>query len=77
MISPVDQDWGTALKTLLETFVGVGEVIIDYDNNKITITNDCEEIEKNCRKENYNLLNDTKIVANIIIEYNISCVSCD
>ena len=74
---PVDQDWGTALKSLLETFVGVGEVIIDYDNNKITITNDCEEIEKNCRKENYNLLNDTKIVTNIIIEYNISCVSCD
>ena len=51
--------------------------IIDYTNNKITITNDCSEIEKNCRRETYNLLNDTKIISNLIIEYNISCVSCD
>lgn len=74
---PNDQEWGLALKALLETFVGIGDVIIDYENNKIIITNDCEEIEKNCRRETYNLLNDTKIISNLIIEYNISCVSCD
>ena len=74
---PNDQDWGLALKNILETFVGIGEVIIDYTNNKITITNDCSEIEKNCRRETYNLLNDTKIISNLVIEYNISCVSCD
>jgi len=73
---PTDQLWGDTLKTLLETFVGVGEVIVDFVNNKVTITNDCDEIEKNCRKETYNLLNDTRAVVNLIIQYNIACVEC-
>ena len=61
---------------MLQTFVGIGDVTIDYVNNKITITNDCEEILKNCRTETYNLLNDTNITVNLIINYDISCVSC-
>jgi len=73
---PTDQLWGDTLKALLETFVGVGEVIVDFVNNKVTITNDCDEIEKNCRKETYNLLNDTRVVVNLIIQYNIACVEC-
>lgn len=73
---PTDLMWGETLKILLESFVGVGEVLIDYENNTIRITNDCEEINKNCRKETYNLLNDTRFIVNLVISYNISCVEC-
>jgi hypothetical protein len=44
---PTDQLWGETLKALLETFTGIGDVTVDFINNKVTITNDCEEIEKN------------------------------
>jgi len=74
---PSDVVWADSLKEILQTFNGIGDVTIDYVNNKITITNDCEEILKNCKTESYNLLNDTKITVNLIIDYNISCVECD
>lgn len=73
---PTDLMWGETLTSLLEGFTGIGEIIIDYSNNTIRITNDCEEINKNCRKETYNLLNDTRIIVNLVISYDISCVSC-
>jgi len=69
--------WADTLKAVLETFVGIGEVIIDFENNTIKITNDCDEINKNCRKETYNLLTDTRIIVNMGILYNISCVACN
>jgi len=73
---PTDFLWGETIKGLLEQFVGIGDVIIDFTTNSIKITNDCDEIEKNCRIETYNLLNDEKIIINLIINYNIACVSC-
>ena len=73
---PSEVVWADSLIEMLQTFVGIGDVTIDYVNNKITITNDCEEILKNCRTETYNLLNDTNITVNLIINYDISCVSC-
>lgn len=73
---PSDVLWADTLTNILNSFIGVGQVTIDYVNNKITITNDCEEISKNCTLEKYNLLNDTNFVVNLIINYNISCVVC-
>jgi hypothetical protein len=69
--------WADTVKMVLESFVGIGEVIVDLENNTIKITNDCEEINKNCRKETYNLLTDTRIILNMAISYNISCVACN
>jgi len=69
--------WADTVKEVLESFVGIGEVIVDLENNTIKITNDCEEINKNCRKETYNLLSDTRIILNLVISYNISCVECN
>lgn len=74
---PTDLLWGQTIETMLESFYGVGDVIIDYTNNSVKITNDCEEIQKNCGFENYNLLNDTRFVVNTIITYEISCVECE
>ena len=73
---PSDILWGNTMRDLLLSFYGVGEVTIDYENNRVKITNDCEEIQKNCGTQNYNLLNDTRFVVNTIITYDISCVSC-
>lgn len=69
--------WADTVKEVLESFVGIGEVIVDLTNNTIKITNDCEEINKNCTKETYNLLTDTRIILNMAISYNISCVACN
>lgn len=69
--------WADIVKEVLESFVGVGEVMVDLTNNTIKITNDCEEINKNCGKETYNLLTDTRIILNLVISYNISCVACN
>jgi hypothetical protein len=69
--------WADTLKAVLESFVGIGDVIIDFETNTIKITNDCDEINKNCRKETYNLLTDTRIIVNMVISYNISCVACN
>jgi hypothetical protein len=74
---PSDIQFAVALENILQSFIGVGEVTIDYVNNKVTITNDCSEIQNNCRMETYNLLNDTQFIVNLKIEYNISCVECD
>ncbi len=74
---PTDLLWGQTIESMLESFYGVGDVIIDYTNNSVKITNDCEEIQKNCGVENYNLLNDTRFVVNTIITYEISCVECE
>jgi hypothetical protein len=73
---PTDYLWGQTIKSILEEFIGVGDVIIDFNENTIKITNDCDEIEKNCRVETYNLLNDERIIINLIIDYDIACVAC-
>jgi len=74
---PNDVEFATAIQNILQSFIGIGDVTIDLVNNKITITNDCQEIQNNCRMETYNLLNDTQIILNLKIEYDISCVECD
>lgn len=73
---PTDYLWGQTIKSTLEEFIGVGDVIIDFVENTVKITNDCDEIEKNCRVETYNLLNDERIIINLIIDYDIACVAC-
>jgi len=69
--------WGSILQDTLEGFYGVGDVIIDLENNTVKITNDCEEIQKNCGTQNFNLLTDTRFIVNMVITYNISCVECN
>jgi len=73
---PSDYLWSEAIKETLNEFVGIGEVIIDFNTNSIKITNDCDEIKKDCKRETYNLLNDEKIIINLIIDYDIACVEC-
>jgi len=73
---PTDYLWSETVKSLFNQFNGIGDIIIDFENNTIKLTNDCEEIQKNCSTQKYNLLNDENIKLNLIIDYNIACVAC-
>ena len=73
---PSDYLWSETIKSLFNEFNGIGEVVIDFSNNTVKLTNDCQEIQKNCGTQKYNLLSDENIKLNLIIDYNIACVAC-
>ena len=74
---PSDIVFTNSLIDILDRYVGVGLVTVDLVDNRITITNDCEEIQRNCRIETYNLLNDTRFIVNLAIRYDILCEECN
>ena len=73
---PNDTLWADAIVETLENFVGIGTVTVDFTSNRITLTTDCEEINKNCGVEKINPLQDTVVKVDLLIDYDISCVSC-
>jgi hypothetical protein len=73
---PSDDEYVAAVDQILESFIGIDDVTIVLNDNKITITNDCTEIQKNCGAQFINLLQDTPITVNLLIDYNISCITC-
>ena len=73
---PTDVDYVIAVEQILESFIGIDDVTIILNDNKITITNNCNEVQKNCGTQFINLLQDTLITVNLLIDYDISCISC-
>lgn len=73
---PTDIQYVNAIEQILESFVGIDDVTIELNDNKITISNTCTEIQKNCGTQFINLLQDTQITVNLLIDYDISCISC-
>ena len=73
---PSDDEYVNAVDQILESFIGIDDVTIVLNDNKITITNNCTEIQKNCGAQFINLLQDTPITVNLLIDYNISCITC-
>jgi hypothetical protein len=73
---PSDTLWSNTIKTTLEDFVGVSGVTVDIQTNRITITTNCEEVKTGCIVSPINPLQDTIIKVNLLIDYDISCVSC-
>lgn len=64
---PSDSLWANTIKDLILTYSGITNVILDLPNNKITIKTDCEsEIS----------YDDAQVLVNMVIHYDISCVSC-
>jgi len=64
---PSNTLWATTVRNLLLSFDGIGNVVINTTTNKITITTDCaSEVS----------LLDSDILVNMIIHYDVSCVSC-
>jgi hypothetical protein len=65
---PSDNQYASALETLLLSFSGIGQVIVDYLNNKITVNTDCDSP--------LNLI-DADFQVSMRIYYDINCVSCN
>jgi hypothetical protein len=64
---PSDQLWANTIKGLILTYDGINNVILDLANNKIKIKTDCNsEIS----------YDNTQVLVNMVIHYDISCVSC-
>lgn len=74
---PSDQLWADTIVKTLDSFIGVSGTTVDIINNRITITTACEEIPKGCEIQVINQLQDNEVIVNLIIDYDISCVSCD
>jgi hypothetical protein len=73
---PSDQLWADTIVTTLDSFVGVSGTTVDIISNRITITTTCEDIPKGCEIIPVNTLQDSVVTVNLLIDYDISCVSC-
>jgi hypothetical protein len=73
---PSDTVWADAIINILESFSGISSVTVDVISNRITITTACEDATKNCTVQQINPLQDTEVKVNLLIDYDISCVSC-
>jgi surface protein len=74
---PSDQLWADTIIDTIDSFDGVSGTTIDIISNRITITTTCEEVSKNCTTQLVNPLQDNQVIVNLVIDYDISCVSCD
>ena len=73
---PSDDLWVDTIVNTLESFVGISGVTYDIIANRINISSSCEETTNNCGTTTINPLQDNQVIVNLIIDYNISCVSC-
>ena len=73
---PNDTMWADAITNILQSFSGITSVSVDIISNRITINSDCTDTTKNCTVQQINTLQDTEIKVNLLIDYDISCVSC-
>ena len=73
---PSDQLWADTIIDTIDSFDGVSGTTIDIISNRITITTTCEEVSKNCTTQLVNPLQDNQVIVNLVIDYDISCVSC-
>ncbi len=74
---PSDVLWVETIVDNLKTFDGIGDVIVDYTTNTIQISNSCGTVGSTCNPQTINTLSDVKVIINLLIDYDISCVSCD
>ena len=65
---PSNSSWYTTVDSLLTGVAGIGEVIVDTDNNTITVNTSCEETT--------DALSNQNITVQVSILYDINCVSC-
>lgn len=73
---PSDQLWANTIVETLDSFIGISGTTVDVITNRITIRTICEEITKDCIVQLINPLQDNQVTVNLIIDYDISCVSC-
>jgi len=73
---PTDQLWANTITNTLESYYGISGVTVDIISNRITISTTCEDIPKGCEIVPINPLQDNEVIVKLVIDYDISCVSC-
>ena len=73
---PSDTLWSQTIVETLDNFLGISGTTVDVVSNRITITTTCEDIPKGCEIVPINPLQDNEIIVKLLIDYDISCVSC-
>lgn len=73
---PTDEQWVNAIKTLLFQFSGITTVETNIETNKITIKSGCITGGTGCQQVVTHQLDDARVIINLIIDYDISCVDC-
>ena len=73
---PNDQIWAETIVNTLDSFLGISGTTVDIPSNRITINTTCEDIPKGCEIVPINPLQDNEVIVKLVIDYNISCVSC-
>jgi hypothetical protein len=73
---PSDTLWSQTIVETLDNFLGISGTTVDIISNRITITTTCEDIPKGCEIVPINPLQDNEIIVKLLIDYDISCVSC-
>jgi uncharacterized protein (DUF2141 family) len=65
---PANTSWYNTVDSLLSSVTGIGEVIVDSENNTITVNTSCEETTDTLSNQN--------VTVQVSILYDINCVSC-
>ena len=73
---PNDQIWAETIVNTLDSFLGISGTTVDIPSNRILINTTCEDIPKGCEIVPINPLQDNEVIVKLVIDYNISCVSC-
>lgn len=73
---PSDQLWANTIIDTLDSFIGVSGTTVDVISNRVTVTTTCEDVPKGCSTEIVNSLQDSVVIVKLVIDYDISCVSC-
>ena len=73
---PNDQVWAQTIVNTLDSFLGISGTTVDIPSNRVTINTTCEDIPKGCEIVPINPLQDNEVIVKLVIDYNISCVSC-
>jgi len=73
---PSDTLWAQTITDTLDSFYGISGTTVDITNNRIQIYTTCEDIPKNCTVAPINPLQDSQVIVNLVIDYDISCVYC-
>ena len=73
---PTDEQWVNVIKNGLYGFSGITSVEINIETNKIIIKSGCITGGTGCQQTVSTGLDDTRIIINLIIDYDISCIEC-
>jgi hypothetical protein len=73
---PTDDEWTDVIKDTLYGFSGISSVETNIEVNKVIIKSGCLTSGTSCQPTVTTQLDDARVIINLLIDYDIYCVSC-